>query len=118
MSNDADELDAWYGDKCNIIKGTDGTIYPPFKKPSDTYTVFGPPSCRSYTAVYDGKVKYKGIKLSHYTFDFDTTNTEEPECWCRDEEHEYCPPKGIMDLFPCSGVPLMVSLPHFLNGIS
>lgn len=33
------------------------------------------------------------------------------KCFCRDEDT--CPPKGMIDLFKCSGSPMFASLPHF-----
>lgn len=35
----------------------------------------------------------------------------EKKCFCRSEDE--CPPKGTIDLFKCSGMPMIASLPHF-----
>lgn len=36
----------------------------------------------------------------------------EKKCFCRSEDE--CPPKGTIDLYKCSGMPMIASLPHFL----
>lgn len=35
----------------------------------------------------------------------------EKQCFCRSDDE--CPPKGTIDLFTCSGMPMIASLPHF-----
>lgn len=36
------------------------------------------------------------------------------QCFCRDiDDADSCPPHGTIDLFRCSGVPMISSLPHF-----
>lgn len=36
------------------------------------------------------------------------------QCFCRDiDDVNSCPPTGTIDLFRCSGVPMLASLPHF-----
>lgn len=35
----------------------------------------------------------------------------EKQCFCRSEDE--CPPKGTIDLYKCSGMPMLASLPHF-----
>lgn len=58
--------------------------------------------------------------MYHFELDMgDDINVK--QCFCRDEDT--CPPKGTIDLFRCSGIPMIASLPHFyladdlLNGI-
>lgn len=112
--NGESEMDYWEGDKCNQIHGTDGTIFPPFHKKTDDYWVFAPPICRSLQMRRQSKAKYSNIRTQRFTVDFDSAHTEDPKCWCRSEDH--CPLAGTFDLFPCAGVPMTVTLPHFLEG--
>jgi hypothetical protein len=40
------QLKWWKSDKCNAIKGTDGTIWPPFVDKKDKLYFFVPDVCR------------------------------------------------------------------------
>lgn len=112
--NGEKELDVWDEGKCNEIRGTDGTIYAPFLRKTDDYWVFAPTLCRSLQVTYQQKAKYKGIQLSRYIVDIGVNSTEEPGCWCRDEN--FCPLEGTFDLFPCIGAPFIITNPHFYMG--
>lgn len=70
--------------------------------------------CRALTAVYQHPSKYAGIKTNHFTVNFDVSKYGSPNCYCRDGE--ICPPKGVLDLFPCVGTPIAITAPHFYNG--
>jgi hypothetical protein len=39
-------LTTWAGDVCNVIKGTDATIFPPFLSPKNRVALFLPDICR------------------------------------------------------------------------
>lgn len=59
--------------------------------------------------------------LHSYIFDVDasTFNTTEelPEddCFCVEKTEEKCYLDGLMNLQPCTGLPFLVSFPHFLH---
>lgn len=108
-------MDAWYEDECNQMSGTDGTIFPPFSDRDDGFSLFIPQMCRVMTAEYHSPSKYAGIKTNRFTFSFDVTRYGSPNCYCRDGQ--FCPKKGIIDLFPCLGTPIAISSPHFYNGM-
>lgn len=113
--NDEDEMETWATDECNQFSGTDGTKFPPGLSISDGVTAFVPGLCRSFRTTYQKPSSYVGIKTSRYTLDFgDPPNDETLHCYC-DDPPEACPPKGSYSLQECMGVPLIVSLPHFLN---
>lgn len=112
--NGEDEEEAWDGDECNEFRGTDGLIFPPFGKKEDRIWVHEKLVCRAFGVPFEKKGKYRGIPVHIYTYDLgDIANTEDERCFCRSEDE--CPLKGTMDLFPCIGVPVTLSMPHFYN---
>lgn len=72
--------------------------------------------CRSIRADYMQPSKASGIKTNKYTVEFDVSKFGSPSCYCRDMDPEKCPPKGVLDLFPCVGTPFAVTAPHFYKG--
>lgn len=127
-------MDAWDGDECNAIRGTEGTVFPPYLPVGQDVYAFSPSLCRSVPITYQKKTKNFGIPTYRYTLDFPDAKThEELQCFCRDppdgeEDREYCieheinnnpfpgcPPGGLLDLAPCMEAPMYASLPHFLT---
>lgn len=112
--NEEPELDVWDGDECNELRGTEGSIFPPFHDKEEPIWAFEAGICRSMGSVYEGKSKYGGLPTSHHVIDLgDIASDESQHCFCTDG---VCPLKGTMDLFPCIGTPIVASMPHFLNG--
>lgn len=113
--DDETKLEVWDGDECNKIIGTDGTIFPPFQTKKHDYHIFAPQLCRTLSAKYVGKSKYSGVKTQRFKIQMGIENAKNKTCYCRNDDK--CPPDGTFDLYPCSGVPITVSAPHFYNGI-
>lgn len=107
-------MDAWYEDECNEIDGTDGTIFAPFYEKEEGYTIYVPQMCRQLHLEYQRPSKYAGIKTNLFSLSFDVSRYGSPNCYCRSEDS--CPPEGVFDLFPCSGAPIAITKPHFLEG--
>lgn len=111
-----EELDIWedeYGN-CNKFNGTDGYIFPPLRPKEMAVQAHEKALCRTFYIPFEKKIRYRGIPTHMFTYDLGDINSEpENKCFCREEDQ--CPLKGTMDLFPCVGVPLIVSMPHFYN---
>lgn len=75
--------------------------------------MYEPSICRSIKTSYQYETTYNGIPVLMYHTDFaDDANVK--QCFCRDIGNaDSCPPMGTIDLFHCSGVPMISSLPHF-----
>ncbi|KAG5683890.1 hypothetical protein PVAND_013150 [Polypedilum vanderplanki] len=130
--NDEEETDVWFDDEdeedddgnvikarkyhCNKYLGTDSTIFAPFHHQSDILYAFAPDLCRSLGASYLHKSSYNGVPTGYYGMSFgDVKSNERQHCFCRDRDADKCPPKGTMDLFPCTKAPLIASKPQFLD---
>ncbi|KPM06276.1 CD36-like protein 5 [Sarcoptes scabiei] len=120
------KLNFWKSHSCNAINGSDGTIWPAGIKISDRLNFFIPDICRSLYVTFQEKSFYKGIPT--YLFSAPDgvlagkyTNPEN-ECFCIEEEEDLAKQRcidGIFDLSGCqNGVPVIVSLPHFLGADS
>lgn len=108
------EEEAWDGDECNQFRGTDGLIFPPFGKKENPVLVHEKLVCRTFAIPFERKTNYRGIPVHMFTYDLgDVANTESERCYCRSEDE--CPLKGTLDMFPCIGVPITLSMPHFYN---
>lgn len=106
------QMDVWNGKACNEIRGTDGLMYPPFMKKSDQIWFFQKFVCRSFGMKFERSRELTGIPVHKFTFDFDDIpGNKSLSCFCRKDGK--CPAKGTMDLFPCIGAPITLSLPHF-----
>ena len=83
------ELDAWDGDHCNTIRGTEGTVFPPYLNVGSDVFAFSAALCRSVPVTYVRRTKKFGIPTYLYTLDFpDFQKHEDLQCFCRD------PPEG------------------------
>ncbi|CRL04099.1 CLUMA_CG017212, isoform A, partial [Clunio marinus] len=113
--DDEEEVDAWDGE-CNEIIGTDSTIFAPFHDKKDILYAFAPDLCRSLGAEYLKPSSYNHVPTGYYSMNFgDIKGDPRQHCFCRDQDVEKCPPSGTLDLYPCTGAPLIASKPQFLD---
>ncbi|XP_059468597.1 sensory neuron membrane protein 2-like [Neocloeon triangulifer] len=108
-------LPYWSGPECNVIRGSDATIFPPFKTRDTKVYVFTTDLCRSIYLSYDKDIDHEGIYGYRYVVDEDQLGnvTDQPDNYC------FCPPngaclhRGAMDLTTCFNGPVILTLPHF-----
>lgn len=111
--NDDTEMDVYDDDTCNQYVGTDSTIFPPFMKKEEGIWAHEPSMCRALGATYKSKAKYNGLPVLRYELEIsDPVNVK--DCFCRAPGQ--CPVKGTLDLYKCSGSPMIASHPHFYLG--
>lgn len=101
-------------DECTKIKGTDGTIMPPFRKKEDGLTFFARQLCATLHMNFKRKVSFRGVNLHAFEFKFDDLLGNNMSCFCREDNQ--CPVKGTLNLYPCLQAPIVISHPHFLYG--
>ncbi|XP_054259205.1 sensory neuron membrane protein 1-like [Macrosteles quadrilineatus] len=108
-------LNYWRGD-CNILNGTDGSIFPPFRRPDNRSLVaYSGEVCRVVHGVYEGEHDVNRVSGYAYTVTLgDTENEPQDKCYCAAVDR--CYKKGTLDAYRCQGAPLVASLPHFYGG--
>lgn len=67
--NGEPEMDFWEGDDCNAIRGTESSIFPPFKPKEEGVWAFEAAICRSMQTVYEKPTKYGGLPTSRHILD-------------------------------------------------
>jgi len=116
------KLNWWWGEYCNMINGSDGSIFPPFVTRDRVINLFSDDLCRSLYLHYEKDVDYEGIPAYRFSvpeslFQNASTNPDNL-CFCRQQEYNgaNCT-AGIIDLGVCKkGAPIFASTPHFLYG--
>ncbi|XP_014668287.1 PREDICTED: scavenger receptor class B member 1-like [Priapulus caudatus] len=114
--NGVSHLDYWKSDYCNMINGTDGSIYGPFVKKTDKMRLFSSDICRSLYMQYEQDTTIEGINLFRFTAPaaiFANANVNpDNECYCMP-----CLGAGLLNISICKqGAPVVVSAPHFYEG--
>lgn len=111
-------LDYWTSPTCNMVNGTDGTIYPPFVKKSDLLYLFSSDLCRSIYLSYTKDVKLRDIPLYRFNAPKEVfMNVKENPAnkgFCVPSEN--CLAGGLLNVESCrDGAPVVFSQPHFLD---
>jgi len=100
---------SWWGKKgggeyCNMINGTDGSIFPPFVTKDRVLSIFNPELCRSLRLTYKSEMEYKGVSGYRFTVPADVLQDQSinPDnlCFCVNPK-EGCPKSGVMQLSVC-----------------
>lgn len=113
-----EELYFWNTDYCNMINGSDGSVFPPFVTRDRVLRIFSPDMCRSIYMKYDEDVEVLGVP--GYRFITPREVLEDPRvfqenaCYCpeavsrgmyEDEKVELnlekCTKAGVFRLGPC-----------------
>ncbi|XP_031619587.1 sensory neuron membrane protein 2 [Contarinia nasturtii] len=110
---------------CNIINGTDTTVFAPHIKSNGFLYIFAADICRSVRVHFKKKVTFAGINAYRFEVKEDFLEHIGPEfgneCFCIDKipnipsHPNGCLYKGAMDLTTCQGGPIVITLPHMLN---
>ncbi|XP_077165467.1 scavenger receptor class B member 1 isoform X2 [Paroedura picta] len=113
--NGLKKVSYWNSDQCNMINGTSGEIWPPFRTPSEPLEFYSTDVCRSLQLEYKEMGDFQGIPVYHYVAPktLFANGTEYPpnEGFCP------CRQSGIQNISSCQmNAPIFLSQPHFLNG--
>ncbi|XP_043092934.1 platelet glycoprotein 4 [Puntigrus tetrazona] len=114
-------LSYWNDPYCNKINGTDGSSFRPFLDKKEPLYFFSSDICRAISAVYEETVDLKGIDVYRYMLPPEALASPavnpDNQCYCTDPViTRNCTTAGLLDLTPCRGTPVFLSLPHFLYG--
>uniref|UniRef100_UPI00359009B7 platelet glycoprotein 4 n=1 Tax=Myxine glutinosa TaxID=7769 RepID=UPI00359009B7 len=110
----------WNDTYCDMINGTEATSFPPFVKKYQTLYFFSSDICRSIFAKYHSTKFIKKIRALSFVVPEESMAAAQtyPDnyCFCKNSEAflKNCTKAGVLDLTPCKGVPMFMSLPHFL----
>ncbi|PAV80032.1 hypothetical protein WR25_23005 [Diploscapter pachys] len=118
----------WSDENARILRGTEGSLFPPFIQKTDRIYVFVIELCRSIWLEFDKEVVVHGInayrvKMPEEVMD---SSREENKGFCnptekilfpsQNETEEHCLPKGLLEVSKCqrSNPPIVISMPNFL----
>lgn len=122
-----DVLSFWDNDYCNMINGSDGSVFPPFVNRDRVLRIFSPDMCRSIYMTYLEDVEVLGVP--GYRFITPKDVLEDPRvnaeniCYCKrkdpDEESlDDCSKAGVFYLAPCRKGWLHTSFCNFTTSCS
>ncbi len=101
----------------NLINGTDGTFYPPFRTRDQVMYAYNSDMCRSYKLVYlkDAVVDDIDVYQFHLPQNIFYNASSNPDNFGFCNEND-CLGNGVMNISKCyGGVSGFISQPHFLN---
>ncbi|XP_072000460.1 scavenger receptor class B member 1 isoform X2 [Engystomops pustulosus] len=112
--NGLTEVNYWTSEQANMINGTAGQMWPPFRSPSQPLEFYSPDACRSMKLVYEKEHSFRGIPTFRYSapnYLFANGSDYPPnEGFCP------CVASGVMNVSSCRfSAPLFLSFPHFYN---
>ncbi|XP_040272159.1 scavenger receptor class B member 1 isoform X2 [Bufo bufo] len=108
------EVAYWHSEQANMLNGTAGQMWPPFRTPSQPLEFYSPDACRTMKLVYEKEESFRGIPTYRYTapnYLFANGSDYPPnEGFCP------CVASGVMNVSSCRfNAPLFLSFPHFYN---
>lgn len=105
------DIGKWNTKEENELKGTDGYWIPPFRTIHDQIWVYERQICVALNLEYIRQIYDRGIPLKTFSANLNRFATN--KAYCR--ENGSCPIQGTLDLFNCLGIPIIATLPHFLD---
>lgn len=114
------KLSVWNSDYANRIVGTDSSSQPPPLQKNKNLSFFDSHLQRTLNLIYTKPTQVKGVDAYHYAVPFSdfASAQENPENagFCTPDV-QHCLPSGAFNMSVLSqGVPLALSLPHFVGG--
>lgn len=118
---------------CRDVRGTDGSLFPPFMQEGAGIWLFNADLCRPVFMEFHDKVSVDGIHAFHFTVPHDTLDMSLPEntCYCPSAPQCAVPDNstdrwdisnctecitGTIDSTGCKGASVIGSLAHYLDG--
>lgn len=109
------QLGVWGDELCDTIRGSFGNVRPPLST-SSSETVFIPDLKRTFELHYVADSKVGGLATRRFAVTSSVFNKKSPDNACYNAARKHLP-SGVTDLGPLQdGVPVVMSLPHFLYG--
>uniref|UniRef100_A0A023FSX5 Scavenger receptor class B member 1 n=1 Tax=Amblyomma parvum TaxID=251391 RepID=A0A023FSX5_AMBPA len=110
-------LNIWAAELCDQVRGSFGNVRPPLST-SSSETVFIPDLKRTFELHHVADTKVGSLNTRRFAVTSDLFDKKSPENACYNAARKYLP-SGVSDFGPFQdGVPIVVSLPHFLYGSS
>ncbi|XP_053206747.1 lysosome membrane protein 2-like isoform X2 [Panonychus citri] len=117
-------VNCWADSRCGMLNGTDGTWFHPMISSTENLYAFNAEVNRSLLLENSGDTNVQGITASRFIAArglLDApSNSIDNECFCISNDTSltdsgFCSLDGVLDISRCNnGVPLVISLPHFL----
>lgn len=97
------DMKIWGGDTCNMLNGSDTTIYPPFVNKDTIIRAFEADICRSIHMTYKREDQYDGINGYRFGLPEKFFSKENPdnECFCPEEDKSKCLTDGVVSVSAC-----------------
>jgi len=118
--NGKQNLDVWRSSYCNMINGTDGSMFHPFVSKKDSFFLYSTDICRSISIVFEKESSVSGIPTYRFVVPESAfaSPTDNPDnlCYCTPDD-SHCLSTGVLNVSACQfGAPAISSLPHFYMG--
>ena len=98
-------LPFWYKDTCNMINGTDGSLFPVEVSEYERLYMFNSKMCRSIFLEAGKHELLDGVETTKFTVPPEVfeVDFEDNVGFCRDAEAKNCIGNGLLDVSSCYG---------------
>ncbi|CAJ0580307.1 unnamed protein product, partial [Mesorhabditis spiculigera] len=118
--------DSWWShESARQIRGTEGSLFPPFIEKGQRLEIFITQLCRSVYLEFQKEVEYRGIPAYRFVLPVDVFDTRLPENrgYCNPSDKRFfnsqngsgCLPAGLLEISQCrqGKPPIVISMPSF-----